>query len=709
MLRLTLRTLLAYLDDTLNPADARQMGQKVAENPTAQELVDRIRKVTRRRGLSTPSSGPDGSPSDPNTVAEYLSDALIGDRLNQFEQACLEQDVHLAEVAACHQILTMVLSEPVRVPPTARRRMYQIVKGRESIPDRKPGNTVPVGGVFEEDKPADTSDDADAPYLLGMNAYSKEGLTGRFAAFAATAAGLAVALGVAVWMTLPAAVSLEQNGGFAQAPATKGTEPAVTDSTPEKDKPAEVPPPPKPVEPGADPKKEPTAGAKKEPLPEPKVEPPAAEPKKEPDGELVPAAPPPKVDKGQAGRVERPGSVVVLVKAEDGDAWKRANTTDPTIPMSQRVLSLPGYRSGVKLDSGVQVDLWGNLPELLPSPLLESEVTFHVPYDGFDADLTFHTGRVYLTAKKPGGGKARLRFADQVWDVTLPDEKTDVAFETVLSPVRGAATEPPRVSGVLAVLSGTAGLKVRYKDIPQIGVGEIVYWDNKGKGLDGPKKADPNAAGKPPVYFSRFPLGQDADQARKTNGALDELSRRLSDPNRVKVVFAELLQDRTDSGAVPAARVAVLGESAIREWAGLVDAINDTGRPYVREVAVIGLQNVLLADPGGAKEFRRLSAERYRTTDEQVDVALKLLRGFSEIEKKKPETIDTLVDALASPSVAVRELAIMNLLTDVDPDARNTPALTRFDAGASVEARDAVVKAWKRRAEEWKKKLQPTT
>src|SRR5262249_11493356 len=146
LMRLTLRTLLAYLDDTLDPAQAKDIGQKVTESSAAQELVERIKKVTRRRSLANPPVFGDESKLDPNTVAEYLSDVLDSDEISEVEQTCLEHDVYLAEVAACHQILTLMLSEPVRVPPTARQRMYRLVKGRESIPYRRPpafvGETV---------------------------------------------------------------------------------------------------------------------------------------------------------------------------------------------------------------------------------------------------------------------------------------------------------------------------------------------------------------------------------------------------------------------------------------------------------------------------------------------------------------------------------------------------------------------------------------
>src|SRR5215207_8055523 len=81
MAQLTLRTLLAYLDDTLEPALARQLGAKVAESELAQEIIERIKKVTRRRGLKAPTPTPDDDGvSDPNTVAEYLSNTLDGEQ-----------------------------------------------------------------------------------------------------------------------------------------------------------------------------------------------------------------------------------------------------------------------------------------------------------------------------------------------------------------------------------------------------------------------------------------------------------------------------------------------------------------------------------------------------------------------------------------------------------------------------------------------------
>jgi hypothetical protein len=126
-MRLTLRTLLAYLDDILEPAQTKEIGSKLTESKFASDLVERIRDVMRRRRLSAPEVEEAEGSLDANVMAAYLDNTLAPDKVTDVEKICLESDVHLAEAAACHQILTMVLGEPVEIAPDSRRRMYGLV------------------------------------------------------------------------------------------------------------------------------------------------------------------------------------------------------------------------------------------------------------------------------------------------------------------------------------------------------------------------------------------------------------------------------------------------------------------------------------------------------------------------------------------------------------------------------------------------------
>ena len=125
-MRLTLRTLLAYLDDVLSPADTKIIGQKIQESPMAQLLVSRIREVMRRRRLKAPELFGANVGIDPNIVAQYLDNTLAPETYADVERVLLASDELLAETAACHQVLTLILGEPAEVSAASRERLYAL-------------------------------------------------------------------------------------------------------------------------------------------------------------------------------------------------------------------------------------------------------------------------------------------------------------------------------------------------------------------------------------------------------------------------------------------------------------------------------------------------------------------------------------------------------------------------------------------------------
>jgi len=109
-MRLTLRTLLAWIDDLLPESDRNDLSGKVAASPVAPMLVARIADVVARPGLPAPEN--DGPASDANTAAAFLDNALPVEQLEAFERICLESDIHLADVADCHAVLAELARDP---------------------------------------------------------------------------------------------------------------------------------------------------------------------------------------------------------------------------------------------------------------------------------------------------------------------------------------------------------------------------------------------------------------------------------------------------------------------------------------------------------------------------------------------------------------------------------------------------------------------
>ncbi len=160
-MRLTLRTLLAYMDGVLEPADAEDIEEKIQESEFASGIVNRVRDVVRQLRLGAPRVRGKGMGLDPNTVAEYLDNTLPTEDVPEFEKACLESDTQLAEVAACHQVLTLVLGEPAEVTPESRERMYALI--RESAAADADKAEAPTTDNGSPDVPEETTPSTESP------------------------------------------------------------------------------------------------------------------------------------------------------------------------------------------------------------------------------------------------------------------------------------------------------------------------------------------------------------------------------------------------------------------------------------------------------------------------------------------------------------------------------------------------------------------
>ncbi|MCH2610019.1 MAG: hypothetical protein MK006_03015 [Pirellulales bacterium] len=122
-MRLTLRTLLAYLDGLLESQQSDELAAKINDSEFATDLVYRTLTASRNPAVTSPKLDGRGVGADPNSVAQYLDNTLEESRIHEFERICLDSDMYLAEVKGCHSVLTVVLEKMADVNPELRNRI----------------------------------------------------------------------------------------------------------------------------------------------------------------------------------------------------------------------------------------------------------------------------------------------------------------------------------------------------------------------------------------------------------------------------------------------------------------------------------------------------------------------------------------------------------------------------------------------------------
>jgi hypothetical protein len=665
MLRLTLRTLLAYLDDTLEPAQAKDIGKKVAESDIAQETVERIKTVTRRRRLSAPPLIADDHSTDPNSIAEYLDNVLPTDDVAELEQSALDNDTRLAEIAACHQILTLVLGEPAKVPPTARRRMYRLVSGPESIPYRQPAAAgAPVAGVAapaEVDEYQDHDDD-----LLGSFLGPRKILWLVSLLIAVGLLCLAIALAIPSPQTQP-------NQGYIAVAARP--EPIVL--------PAISPKKPEPI-----PEKKPDV---------PELEPLPALPDIGPVPRVVGEAPAPvRAPDSERRAIAKFDSPMqpLLLQRRDTPRWERPDANDGRLPSTDQLLGLPGFHPEIITDTGVRLQLWGNVAELLPAPIAESRITLYVPPQGIDADLTLHGGRVYITvpkAKRPM--IVRLRFRDEVWDVTLATPDTEIGIDLIGEPAKGPLfdrdlIESPRALVYLGLLQGVASIRSGFQQSGDLLGGAKWKWDSKG-GRAGPApKDDKDEAG---IANRWSKLGPKTPAENDMAAAVTEMARRVAaSGGPFDIDFDATHKDPREA---PNRRVlSVWMLEAVDGLGYLIDAL-ESDTAAVRATAAKALQHWVAQDPNREAIYTQMLANKAAFSDNQRALMATLVRGVDR--PVAAEVIDLLFDYLLYEKLAIRELARMQL-AKIDPVGAKE---SNYDAAS--ERRGGQKEMWKT---SWKKR-----
>lgn len=682
-MRLTLRALLAYLYNVLEPVEAEEFGAKVHESPVASGLVQRIRGITHKVRMSAPRIDAKGLTDDASNVAEYLDNNLAEDRVADFERTCLESDMHLAEVAGSYQILTMVLGKPAEVPAHLRERLYALPKeadasihaphaDEESAEKSRVRSRIVKAATAAVDhsrpqaevKTGSTHPVPEVPdYLRGGSRLGPVPLiAAALLAFLLVAAGIRL-LGpydrtnpAFAWMFAAEPIADAGNSANSVTTAEADKTKSSTDASvlANADKSVNIEPlknPGEPISPEspAENVKEPAAppsGIKKETIPaEPLVPESPVEPAPEPvktvpepalKGPKIPGAKPAVVvaatEGPELGRYISDEQVLARYSPKE-KLWRLAAPRD-LIFAGERLQVLPAYRPQIALSSGAQITFAG-----------ESLVHLEAAKMPGASRMTVHYGKLVVVTVGMPGVPLELDLAGLKGTLILSDADAGVAIDARRYLPPGSDPEKDPAFGIIEIFttSGRAAWHVEGQDPVEVPAGYLLTY------VLGGDAVEPDLAGP-----FRAPPWIDASSVSSIDRVTSLDLLKLLDPEKpLDVRLQELMSDpRVDVRALAARCLGYLDQ-----FEPLLKELGNVQQKSFWGVEVEALRQALARSPETAANLRE-TAEALRGM--QAGTIYRLLWGYSP-EQLADIGAAELVNLLDSPEIDIRILAIHNL------------------------------------------------
>jgi uncharacterized protein (TIGR03000 family) len=378
----------------------------------------------------------------------------------------------------------------------------------------------------------------------------------------------------------------------------------------------------------------------------------------------------------------------------NGQRFMRAEKGDE-LYSRDLLLAIPGFKVDVEpVTKSVKLTLWGNLPGLSESPVLESSVVLH-DSRAYDLDFTLVRGRVLLTnTRKKGPAKVWLRGASGV-ELVLPEPGDQVALELFgrwpagvpFSHKHKPGEEPVRLWEVHC-LKGNLEIKADQTQWNMSAPPGPAYFH--GDSVEGPARGGPERRNKLPEWAD--PKAPVPPLAKTIAAVVAAYTGKIEsrDPEEVGVELMVRASKDKNKDRARVTRQLIVSAMAAQDQVGRVaNLLNNSPHDEVRKMAVVTLRHWIGGHHGrDEKLYEKLQSEVGFTKNE-AEAVMQLLH--SPFDPAQPETYEALIAYLKHRRQAVRELAAWHLYR-LAPLGRKIP----FDAGAPIAERDKAAEAWKK-------------
>jgi len=381
----------------------------------------------------------------------------------------------------------------------------------------------------------------------------------------------------------------------------------------------------------------------------------------------------------------------LLVNEQPGQPWQAVDE-GAEIKSRDLLLALPGMSAKVET-RGLELTLWGNLPELSSFAGLQSAVILH-DSRAFDLDFTLYQGRLILTNKKESGAaRVWMRIEGAAFQLTLggPGDSICLALNSFWP--RGVAFNPtPRAEDIPArslqfvAVKGQVSLTADgTQHLLKAPPGPAQFrWDSVRGPAEGTQSRNTLPAWADPQ--SKTPA-----QAKAQLEAIDKYKGEVKDKDPRTALYgmldsAKMATDKEQAHAL--AEVAVLGLSALSDMDRVLQALSDAQNAPARRAAVAALRHWIGDAAGRDQRLYQHLIDNHGYTKNQAATLLQLLHNA--LAPEEPDTYETLIAFLRHEKLAIRVLAWSQLSSLVPEDI----ALP-YDPAASQAEREKAYKAWK--------------